>query len=186
MEKDQAKGTGVGFLEPERIVANFGLKPGDHAADFGAGHGYFTIFLARAVGGDGMVYAVDVQKTGLDIIRAKAQMEHLLNIEYVWADMDRAQGSGLKDKFIDFVMMGSILFQAENKLAIIEEAYRVLREGGRMAMIEWGESADSLGPAVALRVKKEDARSLALQAGFEFDREYAAGSHHYGLLFVKK
>jgi hypothetical protein len=37
-----------------------------------------------------------------------------------------------------------------------------------------------------MRVKKDAARAAALQAGFEYDREFAAGTHHYGLLFVKR
>ena len=68
------------FLEPDRIVKSFDLERGDYVADFGAGHGYFVIPLARTVGGDGKVYALDIQKEVLEIIRAKAKLEHLLNI----------------------------------------------------------------------------------------------------------
>lgn len=206
----------IGFLEPEKIVPFFGLKPGDHVADFGVGHGYFTIPLARAAGGDGKVYAIDIQQSALDVIRAKANQEHLLNIEYVWADLDAVRGSRLKDQFCDFVLIANILFQVENKLGLMQEAYRVLRQGGRMAMVEWGmmeaarpwetasaldigmpgpqaedrpsvpQAVRTLGPHAELWIKKENARALALQAGFELDREFAAGSHHYGLMFIKK
>ncbi|MEK7082364.1 MAG: methyltransferase domain-containing protein [Patescibacteria group bacterium] len=191
MEQDGVK-TRSDFLEPERIVAGFGLKKGDHVADFGAGHGYFTIPIARAVGGDGRVYAVDIQQSALDIVRARAQMEHLLNVEYVRADIDAPQGSRLKEKFLDFALIANVLFQSENRLAAAQEAYRILRSGGRLAVIEWEAAGKSpsdsyaIGPHADLRVKKDDARSLCLQAGFEFDREFAAGSHHYGMLFVKR
>ncbi len=183
------------FLEPERIVRYFGLVPGDHVADFGAGHGYFTILMARIVGGDGKVYALDVQRSVLDIIRAKAKLEHLLNIESVWADLDEPHGSKLKEKFIDFVVIANILFQAEKKDALFREAHRILREGGRLAVVEWDETPAPLpaqvgqagmGPPLNLRVKKESAKSLAVNAEFELEKEFEAGSHHYGLLFVKK
>ena len=217
MAMDSAGGESA-FLEPEKIVQFFGLKKGDHIADFGVGHGYFAIALARAAGGDGKVYAIDIQKPALDIVRAKAASEHLLNLEYIWGDLDMPQGSHLKDRFCDFVLIASVLFQAEKKLAVVQEAYRVLREGGRLALIEWSGAADAqswevspaseaahsltapadgardsfsgaahrLGPRPELWIKKENARALALQAGFAFDREFATGSHHYGLLFVKK
>lgn len=174
------------FLEPERIVRYFDLKAGDHVADFGAGHGYFSIPMARIVGGDGKVYALDIQKSVLDIIRAKAKLEHLLNIEPVWADLDEPQGSKLKDKFIDFVVIANILFQAEKKDNIFREAHRILREGGKLAVVEWDETPAPMGPQLNLRVKKDTAKGLALQAGFETEKEFEAGSHHYGLLFVKK
>lgn len=204
------------FLEPARIVAGFGIRAGDHIADFGAGHGYFTLPLARAAGPNGKVYAVDVQDMALDAIRSKAAFEHLLNIEYVRADLDHSGGSGLKDKYIDFVLTANVLFQAENKGLLLREAWRILRDEGRLAVVEWdavpkssgvervapmglanneaatsaaghgSETARAFGPAPEARIKKETARAAAVQAGFEYDREFAAGGHHYGLLFVKR
>lgn len=182
--------TESGFLEPDQIVRSFGLELGDHIADFGVGHGYFTIPMARAVGGDGKVYAIDIQKAALDIVRAKARLEHLLNIEYVRADIDQPNGSRLKDKFLDFVVVANILFQVTHVRGLVQEAYRVLRDGGHLAVLEWASDSPigglQIGPRQDMRVKKEDARWEALQAGFELDREFSAGSHHYGLLFVKK
>ena len=176
-----------GFLDPERIVKYFGLEKGDFVADFGAGHGYFTIPTARAVGGDGKVYAVDIQKSVLDIVRAKAKLEHLLNIELVWGNLEEPDGSHLKSDFIDFVVVSNVLFQSDKKDAVMEEAHRVLRSGARMAVIEWEESGTSsaLGPPMHLRIPKKTAQSLAEKAGFELDREFETGSHHYGLLFKK-
>jgi len=173
------------FLEPERIIRYFDLEHGDHVADFGAGHGYFTIPMAKAVGGDGKVYALDIQKSVLDIVRNRAKLEHLLNIELVWANLEEPKGSKLQNNFLEFVLIANILFQAENKLLFFQEAHRVLRERKGLAVIEWDQFQDSLGPPVNLRVKKEDTKRWAAEAGFVFDREFEAGSHHYGLLFKK-
>lgn len=178
-------GTG-GFLQPERIVRYFSLKSGDHIADLGAGHGYFTIPMARVVGGDGKVYAVDIQKTVLDIIRAKAKLEHLLNIEFIWGDLEQPRGSHLKDNFVDAVIIANVLFQSEDKTAALKEAYRVLRARGRLMIIEWSdENSSPLGPPQGLRVPKDYTKSMARQVGFEFDHEFQGGSHHYGLMFKK-
>lgn len=227
MAEDTAK-TGNSFLEPERIVQGFGLKKGDHVADFGAGHGFFALAFARAVGREGKVWAVDIQRSALDMVRSRAMAEHLLNMEYVRADLESPGSSGLPERFMDFVFVGNILFQAERRSEILREARRILRENGKIAIIEWdvavpmlpdvehlvpeGQSSKSamppsgmatlaagraystsgnvgsgtIGPSPALRVKKSDAKALVLQAGFEVDREFAAGPHHYGLLFVKK
>lgn len=173
------------FLDPLLILKHLDLKRGDHVADFGCGHGFFTIPLAHAVGGNGKVYAVDIQKEVLDIVRAKAQHENLLNIEFVRADLDQEGGSRLKDKYIDFVLVSNALFQFENKHTILKEAYRLLREGGRLAVIEWNETPALFGPPLPLRIKKETVKHMALEAGFEIEREFEAGSHHYGILFKK-
>lgn len=174
------------FAKPDQIIRKLDLKSGDHVADFGAGHGYFTMPMARAVGGDGKVYAIDIQKSVLDVIRARAKLEHLLNIETIWGDLEVPQGSKLKGRFMDLVVVSNLLFQAENKGAVFGEAHRVLREGGRFAIIEWEPVSLSLGPSSPARVKKETVRTLALEAGFEFDHEFETGSHHYGMLFKKK
>ncbi len=190
MENNGVKTNG-GFLKPERVVQSLAIGKGDYIADFGAGHGYFTIPFARAVGGDGKVYAIDIQRSVLDIVRSRARQEHLLNIEYIRADLDRAGGSRLKDKFLDVVFIANILFQAPQKVAFMQEAYRVLRQGGRLIVIEWNTGADGvpgsrIGPDDGARVKKDDVRARASEAGFEMDREFAAGSGHYGLVFVKR
>lgn len=174
-----------GFLDPEKIVDLFGIEKGDHVADFGAGHGYYTIPLARRVGGNGKVYAVDIQRQVLDVIRTKAKLEHLLNIETVLANLEEDNGSKIKEQYCDFVVISNILFQADEKQNVVREAYRILRAGGRLAMIEWDMNSGNFGPTRNLRVSRELARNLALDEGFEFDREFAAGVFHYGLLFKK-
>ena len=173
------------FLDPERIARSFGLERGDHVADFGAGHGFFTIPMARIVGGDGKVYAIDVQKPTLEIITARGRAANLLTIETVWADLDTPKGSGLRDRFLDFVLIANILFQSEQKQTMLGEAYRILCEGGRMALIEWNQDPAPLGPPLAMRIAKDAAKRLASGTGFELDREFGAGAHHYGLLFRK-
>lgn len=175
------------FLVPEKVIAVIGVQPGDHAADFGAGHGYFTIPLAQRVGGNGKVYAVDIQKSALGIIRNKAHLLHLLNIELIWGNLDEPNGSKLKDQYLEFVLISNMLFQTEFPEIPVREAYRVLREGGKTAVIEWDNSIPgSLGPAQNEMLHKEDTKTLFTNAGFSFEREFDAGSHHYGLLFVKK
>ena len=180
--------TGSNLFQPEQLIQSFNIRAGDHIADFGAGHGYFAIPLARATGPAGKVYAIDIQWAALDMVRSRAAAEHLLNLEYVQADLDEPGGSRLMDRFVDLVVVANILFQTERKDMLMREAWRILREGGRLAMIEWDTMVESqvmLGPLPTMRVKKETARTLAVQAGFEFDREFSAGVHHYGMIFIK-
>lgn len=176
----------TGFLEPERLIEHFGFEKGDFVADFGAGHGFFTIPIARKVGHDGRVFAIDIQKSELDIVRNKARFEHLLNVEFVWADLDQPRGSKFQDECVDFVIVSNILFQAEQKGMILEEAYRILRKGGRLAVIEWDSTPVPLGPPMDLRIPKETAEALARGVGFSSTDEFDAGNHHYCLVFTKK
>lgn len=174
-----------GFLHPERTVERLGIRPGMIVADFGAGSGYFAIPAARRAGEGGRVYAIDIQKQATDLIRSRASLEHLLNVETIWADLERPSGSHLPDNAVDLVIVANILFQAEAKSAVLGEAKRVLRAGGALAILEWDETPFPAGPAPALRVPKALAKRLAEAVGFRLDKEFDAGSHHYGLVFVK-
>ncbi|MBI2055700.1 MAG: methyltransferase domain-containing protein [Candidatus Sungbacteria bacterium] len=174
------------FLHPERILNYLDIRPGMVVADFGAGSGHFTIAAARKVGESGKVYALDIQKQVLDLIKSRANLEHLLQIETVWADLERERGSRLDESSVDFVITANILFQAEKKKEIIEEARRVLKPGGALALIEWDDTPFPAGPAAALRLPKRVSKTMAENSGFELEKEFAAGSHHYGLLFKKR
>ncbi len=54
--------------------------------DFGAGSGYFSLRLARAVGATGKVYAIDIEPKMLEYVTHRANAEHLTNIQTVLAD----------------------------------------------------------------------------------------------------
>ncbi len=172
------------FVRPENVIEDWGLKKGDHVADFGSGHGFLTLPIARAVGAEGKVYALDIQKPTLDIIRSRARLLHLLNIECIWADLEHTGGSKLKDAFIDFVVIANIAFQVESKDVMFKEAHRILRPTGRLAVIEWNERS-RIGPPRELRVPKKKIIELAQLTGFHFDREFNADANHYGILFAK-
>ena len=63
-----------------------GLSAGSRVADIGAGGGYFTWYLAEAVGAEGAVYAVDIDETGLDIIRKERQVRGMTHVVSILAD----------------------------------------------------------------------------------------------------
>lgn len=176
----------AGFLHPERILRYLDIRPGMNVADFGAGAGHFSIPAARLVGENGKVYAIDIQKSSLDFIKSKANLEHLLRVETVWADLELPKGSRLLDNAVDLVIIANILFQSEKKSEVMREAWRILRSGGRLAILEWDETPFPVGPPMMLRVQKSSAKRLAEEAGFALEKEFEAGSHHYGLLFKKR
>lgn len=174
------------FISPDLVVQNFRLEKGDLVAEFGCGKGYFSIPIARAVGPEGKIYCFDIQKDMLDAIRARAKMAHLLTIELVWADLEQPKGSKLKDESVDFVLIAGVLFQVQHKETLIREAARILRSKGRMALIEWDDSPSPLGPPRHLRITKDAATRIISNENFVLQREFEAGSHHYGLMFVKQ
>lgn len=175
----------MGFLNPQEIIKHVNIQEGMRVADFGSGGGFRTIPLAEAVGKSGRVYAFDIQKEMLGVVRGKAKSNHLLNIDTIWADLEVPEGSKLKEGFLDIVVVANILFQVNDKEAIAKEAFRVLKPKGIASVIEWDTSAGVLGPPKEHLIDKMKAKEIFALAGFSWEKEFYAGEHHYGFLFKK-
>ncbi len=173
-----------GFAHPARNVSALGIEPGMKVADFGAGSGVYVNLIAEALLGSGTVYAIDIQKELLRRIKNEAARRGHTNVEILWGDLEEEGGSKL-GSVLNLVLISNLLFQVRDKDAILIEAARVLKPGGRVAIIDWSESFGGLGPAKEMVVTKEAAYEHARKAGLTFVKEFPAGAHHYGLIFRK-
>jgi len=172
-----------GFADPTQNIKQFGLREGMHVADIGVGSGYYVLPTAKLVGSSGRVYAVDVQKELLSGIKDKAKKEGLSNVEIVWGDAERPNGTKLKDKSIDAIILSNILFQVRDKLGLISECKRILKENGKILLIDWTEPVGKLGPRISDLVSKDKVKELFEMKSFKQMGEISAGSHHYGIIF---
>lgn len=174
------------FTDPAHNVAQFQIMPGQHVADLGAGSGFYVIEAAKAVGEAGHVYAVDVQKELLPRIKANAEKEHLHNISVIWGNLETLGGTHIPSGSIDAVIVSNVLFQIEDRDGFVSEIKRIIKPSGRVLVVEWEESEKGAGPLPHMVVKKEDARSLFMTAGFVHERDISAGTHHYGFILRMK
>ncbi len=173
------------FLNPEEIIKELNLDEGMIVADFGCGAGFYSIPAARLVGSSGRVYALDVRREALDVVRSQSRQARLLNIETIRANLEELHGSSIKDQAVDRVIISNILFQVDQKTELIAEAYRILKPRGLVMVVEWEKGAGISVPPSANLVSKETAAELFISSGFTTEKEFSAGSHHYGLIFRK-
>ena len=180
---DDAPAGSQGFVHPRRNVAAFGIQSGQSVADFGAGSGAYTLAIAERLEGSGRVYAIDVQRDLLRRIVNEAVRHGYKNVEVIWADLEVPRASKFADTSIDLVLISNLLFQVPEKALVLQEARRIVKGAGHVAIIDWGDSFGGMGPIKEDVVKKETARDLAEKVGLSLVREFPAGAHHYGLLF---
>lgn len=175
----------MSFVKPEKIIESINFHAGMKAADFGCGAGFYTIPLAKKAGEKGKVYAIDIRKEMLELIASKAKNEHLLNIETIWGDLEENEGSHLADELINVVIISNILFQAEDKSAVVKEAKRILKPEGIAVVVEWDKEKGPTGSQDKQKLDQSQVKDLFLKHGFSSEKQFYAGEHHYGIIFKK-
>lgn len=174
------------FTQPSEVVAQFDIVPGMTVADFGAGSGYGVIAISEAVGPDGVVFAIDIQKEILDRLRNDLVQKGIGNVEIMWGDIEHPRGTKLQDQIADRVVMTNTMFQLDEKVGCLTEMKRILKPDGKVLFVDWSDSHGGLGPIPQNVFNKTMAMELFENNGFVFDHDVVTGEHHYGLVFRKK
>ncbi|MDH4330016.1 MAG: class I SAM-dependent methyltransferase [Candidatus Moranbacteria bacterium] len=167
------------FVNPKEILDKVGLNEGDKVADFGCGPGFFTLPVAEIVGGDGEVYAFDIMPQILENVTSQAKSMGITNIATKRVNLEKEKSSGLEDNSVDLVIIKNVLFQNKNKEEIIKEAHRILKDGGKILVMEWNKRNLLVGPEESLRVDKDDLDRMLIGAGFVLKEQMTAGDFHY-------
>lgn len=172
------------FVNPQNLVAQLNLKNGDVVADFGSGAGFFTLAAAGQVGNDGMVYAVDVQQSKLVATQSMAVQQGHSNVQTVMADLDKPFDK-IQAVSCDYVIMTSVLHQVGNRAALLQNAYKILKTGGKILALEWKSEKTPFGPAMERRVPPQQLEQDFNKLGMRKLRDIGADFYHYAMLFEK-
>lgn len=109
------------------------VRPGAVVADVGAGGGFLTVRLARAVGPDGRVIAVDRDKAVIARLQARVQQEALTNVEVVEGSEDDPH---LAAESLDAVVILNAYHEMQAYQAMLRQLRRALKSNGRLVIVE--------------------------------------------------
>ena len=105
------------------------LRKGDIVLDLGSGAGFDSFLAAKKVGNTGKVIGVDMTKEMIQKARKNAKKYDFRNVEFRLGDIEELP---VEDNTIDVIISNCVINLAPNKEKVFEEAYRVLKKGGRM------------------------------------------------------
>lgn len=123
------------YQQPAKVIEALGVEPGMAIADLGSGSGYFTRRFVEALGGNGVVYAIDVEQEMLDYVRAS--LEGQAGASVVSLRLAKPDDPGLPPASVDLIFICNVFHHLENRPAYLKRLGSALRPGGRIAIIDF-------------------------------------------------
>ena len=150
------------------------LQPGDVVLDLGSGGGLDVLLSARRVAPGGHAYGVDMTDEMLAVANQNKEKAGVENATFLKGTIENLP---LPDDAVDVIISNCVINLAEDKSAVIREAFRVLKPGGRFAVSDIvelrplppvvKEKLEAWAGCIAGTIPVEDYRQILVTAGFE-------------------
>ena len=173
----------TGALPEAAVAASLGcgnptalaeLKPGEMVLDLGSGGGIDVLLSARRVGPAGKAYGLDMTDEMLALARENQRKAGVANVEFLKGEIEAIP---LPDNSMDVIISNCVINLSGDKDAVLREAFRVLKPGGRFAVsdvVTRGAVPEALRRDMLLWVgciagalEEDDYRAKLGAAGFE-------------------
>ena len=154
------------WQRPDEVVAALGLHGDETVFDLGAGSGYFSFRLARAVP-RGKVVAADLEPEMIRHIHHKAMVEGITNLIPMIIKADDPQ----VPREADLVFVCDVLHHVPDRAGWLKKAASEMKPGARFVLIEFKEGKLPEGPPEAVKIPRKELIELVSQAGLPFESE---------------
>ena len=142
------------------------LLPGQTVLDLGSGGGIDVLLSAKRVGPSGKVYGLDMTDEMLALARENRRKAGATNVEFLKGTIEAIP---LPDQSVDVIISNCVINLSEDKDAVLREAFRVLKPGGRFAV-----SDVVIRGAVPSEIRRSMELWVGCVAGALEEEEYAA------------
>ncbi|MBW1981463.1 MAG: arsenite methyltransferase [Deltaproteobacteria bacterium] len=161
---------GLGCGNPQAIAA---LKPGETVVDLGSGGGFDCFLAAARVGKSGRVIGVDMTPEMVNRARENARQGDYTNVEFRLGEIEHLP---VADNTADVIISNCVINLSPDKQSVFQEAYRILKPGGRLAISdvvataslppELRDDLQLLSRCIAGAVTPEEITGMLQRAGF--------------------
>jgi len=163
---------GLGCGNP---VALANISDGDVVLDLGSGAGFDSFLAAKKVGDNGRVIGVDMTPDMVEKARGLSEKYGFKNVEFKQSDIEDLP---LENESVDIIISNCVINLAPDKLKVFKEAYRVLKNTGRMYVSdivlleeltqEQRNNDELIAGCVGGALLKEDYLQVISDAGFKY------------------
>jgi SAM-dependent methyltransferase len=159
---------------PEKVMDAIGVKAGMTIGEIGAGHGRYTVHLARRVGSSGKIFANDIDKNALSVLRERCQRGNIVNVETI---LGKGNDPLFPEKSLDMAFMVWVFHGLDKPGTLFRNLKSSLKPGAPLVIVDpidseidterefVGEEINTNRPTIKERIEK-----AAGEAGFEIQR----------------
>jgi len=156
----------IGWQRPDAVVEALALTGGEKVVDLGAGSGYFTFRISKALPA-GEVVAIDIEPEMLRHIHHRAMTEGIDNIEVVLAQPDDPS----VPTGADLVFICDVLHHVRSREVWLGKLASKMQSGSRLVLIEFREGDLPQGPPESVKIPKAELVSMIIKAGFSLETD---------------
>jgi ubiquinone/menaquinone biosynthesis C-methylase UbiE len=168
------------WQKPDAVVQALNFQPGQVVADIGAGSGYFTLRLARAVEPKGTVLAVDVDAGMLDYLRQRLAQNNVKNVQVMKVP---AHDPLLIDGSLDLAFVCNVYHHLEDREVYMRKVRKALKPNGRLVIVDfYKKEGIPVGPPMHMRLSEDEVQKELQTAGLKVTEKLTLLPYQYILI----
>ena len=186
MEK-QVPGAGKSsfdLIDARKLFERLSIKKGSTFVDLGCGRGEYAIEAALRIGQEGAVYAIDLWEEGLAVLGTEAEFRSLSQLKVLAADI--CTTLPIQTQSVDVCFIATVLHDLVREGCAdvtLEEARRILRPQGLLAIVEFKKFDGQPGPSIDVKLSSDQVEQIVALHGFARKEFAEIGPYNYLVIF---
>ena len=172
------------LIDQEKLFSALDLKEDTQFLDLACGSGAYSLAAAHYIHQNGIIYAVDHWKEGIDWLKREALSKNIENIDASVSDVSLR--IPVEDHSIDVCLLATVLHDLihdKTDHGTMNEIRRVLKDQGMLALVEFKKIDGPPGPRIDIRLSPEEAEKYLLPYSFRIASTVDVGPFNYLSIF---
>lgn len=181
------------FLDAREIINSLDLKGDEVFMDAGCGDGHAAIEALDILEDNAIIYATDIYEPSIEDLKKYKKANNIENLIPLVGDLSKHVD--VDDNSIDVILMINVFhgFKAEEKLDdTVEELKRMIKPGGKIAIMDYKKQEAKHGPPLKVRSSAEELENLFKNHGLKLlsldndtGEDIEEGKSHFLIIFTK-